>query len=791
MSNDPDRTRRGLLAAIVGGVTAGGVLSPIRSYLDGFAPLSGGVWDETQSDRRTLQGPHGAATVRTDGYGVPHISADSEAAAYYATGYVQAADRLFQLDLQRRQMRGQLSEVVGPDTVSSDEFYLKMCFDDAASATWNALEGTRVGELIQAYVDGVNARISEGKLPPEFGLLGFEPRPWTPADTLLMEKQISWTLTGSFRTLRKALVAETLGTAAADELYPDRLDHDAPILRNGTDRPAGAQSIGASKTNTHQLDAALVNRLSEFESPPGIGSNSWIVSGEHTESGEPILANDPHLLLQAPPIWYEQHIETGDINVRGVTFPGVPFVIIGATETASWGFTNAGADVIDFYTYESDGDEYRYRDGWRSYETEERRLRVAGATDRTVTRRRTVHGPIIEEHGSEVAVAWTGFGATRTTEAIHEYTHSDEMDSFLQATSKFDLPTQCLVYADTDGNTFHYVTGRVPIRQTDGEPVAGNQIFDGSAGEGEWDGYRPFDRPNWDGSGFIPFEEMPHVINPEAIGTANQRIIDDSEYPYYFAESYSAPYRGIRLYEMLDERIDSDQPVTPAFMREMHRDTVDLRVQQFVPMLSTTISEESPLREHITLLENWDGRMDRAEEAALLFDYFIRSYRELLFSEQLAEIGLPESYPTDWVIAGLDPESEWFDDRSRAELLEAALQTAVDRLTSESAAVYGDVNTTGEMTHPFGLSFLNYPSYPTDGSPATLMNYRRTGVAGSSWRMIWSPDGTAEAIAPGGNSGRYFSAHYHDQLKQWADGEYKPLSLTQDGDVRFQFGGEQ
>lgn len=796
---DRDLTRRGLIAAIVGGTAIGGLLSPVRGYLRGFAPLSGRVWsDIADGFPRELVGPYGDATVRVDGYGVPHVEADSEAAAYYAVGYLQAADRLFQLDLQRRVMRGRLSAVVGEVTIDSDEFNVRMGFVGGAEATWSALEGTDVGDLIEAYADGVNARIGEGRLHPEFGLLGFEPEPWRPVDTLLMERQIAWGLTGSFRTLRLANARERLGRDAAAELYPDRLEHDSPILRDGVatstldstpSRSPIDRSDVASTHGSDSVDPELVSWLSRFESPPGVGSNSWVVSGEHTESGEPIVANDPHLELSAPPIWYEQHVRTPGADVRGMTFPGVPFVIIGANHAGAWGFTNAGADITDFYTYETDesGDRYRYRGEWREFETERRRIDVSGGDDRTITTRRTVHGPVIERHGSDVAVAWPGHSATRTVEAIHRFAHSDGLEEFLEATRRFDLPTQCLVYADRDGHTLFYVTGRVPIRRIDGEMVSGNRIFDGSAGEGEWEGYEPFGVSEWDGPGFIPFEEMPHRIDPDYVGTANQRIVDDDSYGYYLAESYATPERGARLYALLDDRIDADsEPIDSSFVREMQLDTYDRRADAFVPIVEEAVSG-TELESEADVLFEWDRHMDRDSAGALLFDLFVEAYRETLLTRPLEDAGLDGAYPSDWVLARLDPDGRWFEDRSRDAVVREALEAAIERRAELDAEVYGDVNTTDAIAHPFDLDFLNYPAYPTDGSAHTLRNFRRRSAVGTSLRLVWSPDGTAETILPGGNSGRYFSDHYDDQLRAWADGEYRSMALEPAGEVRYTF----
>ncbi|MDR5672873.1 penicillin acylase family protein [Halalkaliarchaeum sp. AArc-GB] len=798
-------SRRDLVSAILAGGLAGGVLSPVSGYLRGFAPLSGTVWGAAGDDRiRSLSSPYGAATVRFDEEGVPHVDAGSEPAAYYAVGYTQAADRLFQLDLQRRVMRGRLSEVVGPDTLESDKFNVRMGYLDAARANWTRLRDEPVGEAVAAFADGVNARIDDGPLPMEFGLLDYEPDPWTPVDTMLMEKQISWGLTGSFRTLRLALLEDQFGPDVVEELYPSRIPHDAPILRaeggsspgrTVVSRSADATTVGRSSGALSGLSIGEVSRLSRFESPPGVGSNSWVVSGDHTDSGQPIVANDPHLDLSVPPLWYEQHVETPDASVRGVTFPGVPFVIIGANHAGAWGFTNAGADVIDFYTYEvdDDGDRYRYRGVWREFDRKRRQIPVDGDQDRTIEVKRTVHGPMIDREGRSVAVAWTGLAATRTTMAVFEYARSDGLEEFLEATRRFDLPTQCLVYADRDGRTLFQVTGKVPIRRTDGEPVRGDRVFDGSAGEGEWDGFEPYGQPTWDG--FVPFEEMPAEIDPPYLGTANQRVIDDDRYPHYFAASYADGYRGRRVWDLLDERVEGGPPVDREFLRSMQLDVRDYRFDDADFLVPALTDAEAPDRlENVgeTLFE-WDGRMDRDSRGALLFAAWVDAYREVVFEPLFSDLDLGEAYyPGDWTLLNAGPESTLFEERERAELAREAMERALEGIDGDSprfegADRYGDATHTGVLEHPFGVGALGYPRYETDGSPRTLMNFRPARPAGSSWRMLCEPGGDCEAILPGGNSGNYFSPHYDDQLRRWADGEYKSMDRELQGDLRFRF----
>src|SRR6056297_516918 len=330
---DIDTTRRALVAAIVGGGAVGGSLSPVRGYLDRFAPFSGSAWrDATDRTNRRVESPYGPAAVRYDEYGTANVESEAhrasdsraaeprdEQALYFAVGYAQAADRLFQMDLQRRVMRGELSEVVGERALDSDEFHVRMDFAGGAEANLELLEGTPTGEAVEAFCEGVNACREREALPMEFGLLDYEPDPWTPADTMLMEQQISWGLTGSFWTLRRERLARELGGDAADELYPFRLDHDAPIVRDG-DGGSSADRQRVAPSGDRDYDA-LLDWVGAFERPPSVGSNSWVVSGEYTASGDPIVANDPHLTLMAPPVWYEMALQTDEYGTRGVTFP--------------------------------------------------------------------------------------------------------------------------------------------------------------------------------------------------------------------------------------------------------------------------------------------------------------------------------------------------------------------------------------------------------------------------------------------------------------------------------------
>jgi penicillin amidase len=810
-----ETTRRAMLGAALGAGVAGGLLSPASTYLRQFAPLSGSVWGATRTGRQsTVDSPHGPAEVRYDDEGVPHVSADDERALYFAAGYVQATDRLFQMDFQRRLVRGELSAVAGDVTVDSDEFNRKMMFGDAAEATADHVRETPAGPPAEAYVDGVNAAIESESLPLEFRLLDYEPAEWTLTDSMVVEKLLAWSLTGSFRTLQKRLVADIFGDEMADDLYPDRFDERPRIIRDHHDAGTFGEGLGidpdGSAGSGQSVERETVDWLSRFEPAPTLGSNSWLVSPALSGGEAPVVSNDPHLQLQAPPTWYEMHLDGPAHRVRGVTFPGVPFVVIGENDHGAWGFTNVGADVIDFYTYETgpEGRSYEYGDGTREFDSRSEEIEVDGGTDREIEVRRSVHGPVIEEAQQEVGVAWTGHAATETTVAIYELTHSEGVEDARAAAGKFEAPTQNLVYGSSDGDGLFQVTGRLPVRRIDGDVVRGDRVFDGSAREGEWDGFEPFERPPaWDDDtddsanggdrSWVPFAENPHVEDPEYLATANQLTVDDDQLAYYLGVDFDPGYRGERIYELLDRQIDAGDDLDLDFLREVGRDTRSARAATLVDGLDDgqvdgllqAAREADDLADAADTLDAWEYRMDPESEAALLFDRWIDHYREELLADAFEEADLDEEdySPRAGTVAQLPPDSPWFGARRRPVVMRAALRAALEEIDEEGYEVYGDISHTGQIGHPLQLDFLAYPEHPRGGSGETVQNFNHAGPWGGSWEMQVDLDGEYLSILPGGNSGRYFSDHYDDQIARWARGEYRSLSRELEGDLTVEF----
>ncbi len=773
-----ETTRRALLAAVLGAGAGGAAVSPAGDLLETFAPLSGRAWQGTWGSVPTdVSSPYGDATVTYDDYHVPHIEADAEPAAYYAVGYVQAADRLFEMDLIRRLMDGRLAAAVGEPAVESDVFNAKMDFRGAAEATQDALAGSRVETLTEAYAAGVNEYLATGPDPLEFGLAGYDADEWTPLDTLLVGQQVSWGLTGSFNALRRSVLQERLGTETYRRLYGRPFDHGAPIIRDGTTGDPDGTATTTERPDS--IDADFAAWLGTHEPAARWGSNHWAVAGDHTDSGSPILAYDPHLTLMAPPVWYEQHITVGDVDVRGATFPGIPFVIVGENAHGAWGFTNTGADVVDHYTYAVDGDRYRYQGEWRDFESDRRTIEVAGGQNRTIDVRKTVHGAFVDRdiagQTHHVGVAWTGMSGTRESQAIYEMSRATGRADFRDAIRKMDVPTQNALYVD-DEAVYYKVTGRIPIRRIDGAVVRGDRVFDGSAGEAEWSGFEPFGQSTWDG--FIPFAEKPGLDDADYVGTANQRPVDSPAYP--IGQEYASGFRGMRIYERLDERVANGPPVDLDFMQSLQRDAVDIRARMLVPAIVDARSQmQSAADPWVDALAEWDYRMSRESHAALVFHVFSEQFREETWGDRFDDHGLDESWwPQEWVLVTLPPDDEFFDG-DRAAVIARAMDEAVSRIDQEGWAVYGDVNQT-TIDHQFGsqLAALNYPQYPTDGTAFTVFNVHEDADAGSSWRQVSPLAGESLSVIPGGQDGSYFSAHYHDQLRMWADGEYKPMRFT-------------
>ena len=485
-----------------------------------------------------------AAEIYRDDYGTPHIIAETMEDLFFAQGYAQAQDRLWQMDMSRRGVGGKLSEILGEEMAETDLFTLTVGFYRAAEKNYNLMDLDTI-KLFDAYSAGVNAYIedNQNRLSPEFALIGYSPEPWTALDSLAIGVYMSWYLGGNMQSeLFYSALIEQVGLNLALEIFPDYPDY-GPVITS---------TLSDNRTSAENKIEKLVrlSRIAELGGKtryvPGLGSNNWVISGDLAPGQGALLANDMHLAMGLPSIWHTAHLILEDeMNVTGVVFPGVPGIIVGFNDNIAWGFTNTGPDVQDLYILELNPDnpqQYRYMNQWIDAEIIIEEFMVKGETEpRLLEVMKSQFGPVISsvvDLEIPLSLRWTALEGTREFDAILGYMKASNWDEFTSALENFMTPTQNMVYADREGNIGYRANGLIPIRRS------GNGLLpvDGTTDEFEWVGY-------------IPYDELPTLYNPPEgiIVTANHRVVDD-DYPYFITASWAPPYRAMGIWRDLEGR---------------------------------------------------------------------------------------------------------------------------------------------------------------------------------------------------------------------------------------------
>jgi len=730
----------------------------------------------------TLPGLGASVDIVRDENAVPHIYAESTEDALFALGFVHAQDRLFQMDFQRRVGAGRLSEVLGDATLETDKFLRTLGVYRSAEQTLPNLSAEAQGALA-AYSAGVNAFLAEhkGALPPEFLILGYEPEPWQPEDSLVWLKMMAWDLGGNWDDeLLRARLLKVLPPERVAQLWPP-YPGDAPVIL--PDFSALYQKL--------PLDALWAESPKPL--PPGAGSNNWVVSGEHSVTGAPLLANDPHLALQTPALWYLAQLSAPGLGATGATLPGLPFVVLGHTNRIAWGFTNTGPDTQDLFIEQLDPKNparYKTPTGWAELKTRQETIRVKGQDDVTLTVRETRHGPLISDVSADAAeVAGSAYALSfawpslrdddLSVQAGLELNRAQNWNDFTEALRHFHAPQQNIVYADTDGNIGLYAPARVPIRKNgDGlVPVPG------WTGEYDWDG-------------FIPFEKLPHSYNPPMgqVITANNKLVPDS-YPYFLTSEWAEPYRAERITALLR----AQKKHSLGSFRDVQADQLSGMVGDFLPFLLGAQAEGTEAQALQTRLAAWDGVMAADAPEPLIFSTWYRTFTRFVLEDDLGAL-----FDDTWGFRPLffrnviQEQTGWCDNREtlEAETCERLAATALRQTAQELVEQYGnDVDSWrwGELHYAdhdhliFGQTSLArlFNLRVPNGGDAFTVNAARYAIDGEGAAQTSGPGLRAlydlsdlersRFIQPTGQSGNVLSRHYRDFLGRWVDVEYLPI----------------
>lgn len=766
-----------------------------------------------------LHGLHEAVEIITDIYGVPHVYAQNEDDMYFAQGYLHAQERLWQMEVNRRLGAGRLAEIFGPIALETDRFCRRLGLHRAAASEVARLS-SHDRQTLEAYARGVNAYITSHShtLPIEFTILRLQPEPWQITDSIQWSKMMGWNLGGNWETeLIRAELVSRLGIERASRLEAG-YDPRHPLII-----PPGVAYEGINLGMLEQYEQ--IKELSGFGTLGG--SNNWVVDGTKTRTGFPILCNDPHLGQAAPSIWYECHLTAGDTDVVGASFPGTPGVVIGHNQYIAWGVTNAISDVQDLYIekfHPTDSSLYEYQGQWEMAQIAREEIVVKGAANVVEEVRITRHGPILttmtaptttsanaahdgsstpqtEQTEWPLALRWTGLEQCNIISAIQKLARATNWDEFCEAMRDWDVPPQNVVYADRAGNIGYIMAGAIPIRAK-GQALLPSP---GWTGEYEWIGY-------------IPFEALPHIYNPEQhfIATANNRVVDDN-YPYYITNEWLNGYRAQRIRDLLTRK----EKLTPLDMANIQSDQYSIPASEIVPHM-LTIQASTPLeRAALDSMRKWEYVLSPESIAAAIYSVFLRKLENIVFQVLLGDdeslhlrylgVGANILAATNGYASRSRPllirllnehDDSWFADtaipngpRTWDATLRSAFYATIEELRQRlgddiSQWHYGTIHT---MTYNHTLGsvrplnrLFNRGPFPVGGDidtvnmGATLPDKPEVVVTVPSYRQIvdFADLGNSLSVHAPGQSGHPTSKHYADFIPLWLAVEHHPMLYT-------------
>lgn len=755
-----------------------------------------------------IRGLSAPVNVVRDTHGVPTIQAASLEDLFFAQGFVTAQDRLWEMDVMRRFGSGELSEILGPETLKIDREQRILGLRAAAKKSI-LMASPRDTSYFEAYARGVNAFLEshQDRLSLEFRILHYRPKPWTPEDSIVIANQMVKDLNFySFRdTLDRGKILAKLGPELTADLYVNRSWHDRPptVMKEDLNND---ENSGDSDDDEDEdgPDNSVAHRDSSREfwlqqpSEEVNGSNDWVISGEHTVTGKPLLSNDMHLGHQMPNLWYEAHLKAGNLDVAGVTLPGMPYIIVGHNQRIAWGFTNIGPTVTDAFieNFNSQG-AYQTPSGWQQPERRAEVIHVKDQPDVNLDIQITRHGPIITDilpgETRQIALRWTLYDGLRMP--FFDVDSAQNWDEFRKAFAQLDAPGQNVVYADVDGNIGYQATGKVPIRAGDGVLPVG-----GADDAHEWTGYIPFDR-------------MPSIYNPPSgvIATANARITAD-RYPYSISAEWETPWRVERIYHVLESGRKFSALEMLALQNDIHSEADLFAAERFVYAVDHVATPSSRAKQAADLMRNWDGRMSAASAAPTLAVRSAQELTRLLLEARLGAAPKSSDSVQDNRVSGPSSESgswknyhwqmqsiwlqsvmlhqpkRWLPEKysNYDELLSAAVEAAVAEPEAPADLAswhWGRVNAV-DIEHPI---FSKIPFIRGWAAPGT----REQSGSGFTVKAVTRHQGPSERFTANladldrstlntvtGQGGNLLSPYYMDQWQAWYEGSTFQLPFT-------------
>ena len=790
----------------------------VRSNADNSFPVVNG--------NLNVPGLRAPVDIYRDGYGVPQIYASTVEDLFFSQGYVHAQDRFWQMDFWRHLSAGRLAEMFGEAQVETDLFLRTLGWERVAQQEYALLDEMTIA-ILDAYAAGVNAYLADRQgsdLSLEYAILSllnpdYQPGPWTAVNSLAWAKVIAWDLGSNLdKEIEKAILLQSLTVEQYAQLNP-AYPEDAPtIIAPGLladqqtpkdPEPRWVEAINPALREVAASLAAIPPVLGERGAE--LGSNSWAISGKRSATGMPILANDPHLGVQMPSIWYQIGLHCAPVSadcpfeVAGFSFAGAPGVIIGHNSRIAWGFTNVGPDVQDLYIEKINPDnpnQYEVRGAWVDMTLVEETIQVGGGESLPLTVRYTRNGPIIsetygllEEFSAEAGIElpeqyalsfrWTALDVGTMFPAIWRFNRAANWDEFREAASFFAVPAQNLLYADVDGNIGYQMPGNIPIRaQGDGTlPVPG------WTDEYQWQGY-------------IPFEELPFVFNPPQgyIVTANNAVVG-KEYPYLITTAWDYGYRARQIVKMLE---NATQPLSLEDIQQMQGDNMDLNAAALTPVLLEIQLDDERLEKAREILMDWDFQDHMDSAAAGLFAAFWKHLLTSTFADDLPEDYRPTGGSRWYTVVDqllAEPDSQWWDDRNttaveqRDDIFRSAFSNAVDELEGQLGKdpqkwTWGKLHTVtfrnaslGESGIPPIEAIFNRGPFAASGGSAIVnatgwdADEDYTVVSLPSMRMVVDL-GNLDAsltVHTTGQSGHAYHPHYIDMADPWRLIDYYPM----------------